>query len=1158
MTAQATAVETEILGYKILERIGAGGYGEVWRAEAPGGLEKAVKIVYGFHTEERAARELKALERVKQVHHPFLLSIERIDVADGKLIIVSELADQSLKDRYDECRKQGRPGIPRDELQTYMQDTADALDYMSQNYSLQHLDVKPENLLIMGGRVKVADFGLVKNLQEATAMSLMAGLTPAFAAPEAFDDRPGRNSDQYSLAIVYVQMLTGTLPFPGRTTAQLAAQHLHSRPILAALPPMDQPIVDRALSKREEERFPSCRHFVDALAQPAGSHTVRHSLPGSTLPLAETQDSDRPSSTERRRSSQVVPTVTAPSAVIVPIREHELAEIEWNREEIGLRPTLFVGIGGTGYRVLCHLRKHFSRRFGDLNQVPCWRTLLIETDPTILSQVVQGDPECSLANDDVRLIPLLKPQEYKERARKFSRWLSRRWIYNVPRSQRTEKMRPLGRLAFVDNAEQIQERISGLLKEIQDPDAIWAAASAARMTLRDATPKIFVISSINGGTGGGIALDLVMAIKALCVKNEISVSGLNAVFLHATQRNVEAREMEIANAYSFLQELYEYLLLGGYPGESSCGFPAIPLTECRPASTYLLSLGDSLATHEFDAATNEVARYLYLDAASPVGSFLDRCRGTAPAEETDLPSDTLVRSFGISSRTVDEATAGPVVAELICRNVVFHWMGKAVGKTTPAKKYDAGLGDERCHTDNISDPQSMSDVTALVEQQFEQWQISLDRFIQGITAHVERELNMPWPQMAAEWVRTFGAAASQEVKRGKLNAVVAQIESLFAPAAENDEEDTSAREKIGTILRSYCGARRGELTALMRDWIVQFLDIPTARYGTTREALAACQSRLSKFERDATNQWNRAQAAMKNLLMEYRKAIAESGGTRRWGRLRAKETPEVPVEDILSEYLQWCLLAGSMTGAAGLAKSLDSNLKALDEKLVEFHRVLNQIADQFHEEKIPGGPHSGETTTNTRESAVQAIVGTALRRKLPELNEQLDAAVQREFLDERGGLQRFLTGGNEEIKELPNVLRRLAHDLVQDAISNVEIASVQSVQGENGEETWNEAVPKFLNSTESKLGVEGGKTRHVALGPTPEVAARMRDEVRNVTNEAVEHATLPENGVVLLREIEQLSIRRMANQLIDGNPHYAKVAERLHTRSDVRWPRLDG
>ena len=66
-------------GYRLIERLGSGGYGEVWRAEAPGGLTKAIKFVFGKHDEKRASIELRALDHVRGVRHPFLLSLERIE-----------------------------------------------------------------------------------------------------------------------------------------------------------------------------------------------------------------------------------------------------------------------------------------------------------------------------------------------------------------------------------------------------------------------------------------------------------------------------------------------------------------------------------------------------------------------------------------------------------------------------------------------------------------------------------------------------------------------------------------------------------------------------------------------------------------------------------------------------------------------------------------------------------------------------------------------------------------------------------------------------------------------------------------------------------------------------------------------------------------------
>lgn len=258
-----------LLGYKLIERLGRGGFGEVWKVEAPGGLMKAAKFVFGdldaMDEDSRPAeQELKAMKRVREIRHPYILSLERYDQIEGQLIIIMELADRNLWDRFRECRGQGLPGIPREELLGYMAEAAEALDLMNTQYQIQHLDIKPQNLFLVYNHVKVADFGLAKVLEGVRA-AVTGGVTPVYAAPETFEGWVSRFSDQYSLAIVFQELLTGNRPFNGTNTRQLLMQHMNGTPDLVGLSDSDAAIIGRGLSKKPDDRFPSCGEMVRAL-----------------------------------------------------------------------------------------------------------------------------------------------------------------------------------------------------------------------------------------------------------------------------------------------------------------------------------------------------------------------------------------------------------------------------------------------------------------------------------------------------------------------------------------------------------------------------------------------------------------------------------------------------------------------------------------------------------------------------------------------------------------------------------------------------------------------------------------------------------------------------------------------------------------------------
>ena len=312
MTAIKKRNREPIPGYRLLERLGRGGCGEVWKCEAPGGLCKAIKFVDGERTfpdsgAGPAIEELRAIQHIKSLRHPFILSMERVESIDGELVIVMELADASLCDLLKDHRARGDIGVPRRQLLRYLGEAADALDVMNLRHGLQHLDVKPGNLLLVGDHIKVADFGLVRPLTDCETSCggalISGGLTAPYAAPELFRNAMSSSSDQYSLAIVYHELMTGTLPFRGKNARQLALQHTTAEPDLSGLPAQDRTAMARALSKNPAQRYPSCTEFVQALASRQKSSAKAAPL-HDTVRFATTQATAQHRTTKARAKDQ--------------------------------------------------------------------------------------------------------------------------------------------------------------------------------------------------------------------------------------------------------------------------------------------------------------------------------------------------------------------------------------------------------------------------------------------------------------------------------------------------------------------------------------------------------------------------------------------------------------------------------------------------------------------------------------------------------------------------------------------------------------------------------------------------------------------------------------------------------------------------------------
>ena len=304
--------------YQILEQLGAGGMGTVYKALDPAlGRTVALKLLSPGLQRDPAARErfLREARSAGGLQHPNIVVVHDLGEQAGELYIAMELlAGDTLT-----ARLERRGPFPVPEALDVMTQIANALHYAHER-GVIHRDVKPQNILVTNeGVAKLVDFGIARaGDQRLTRTGQVVG-TVFYMSPEQINGKPldGR-SDQFSAAVVLYELLTGKVPFEGESTGATMMKIISEpMPPLGTSAPLAPPeletIIGTALAKDPAARFPTAAAFAKALdairrQSPTGAYAAAAATSAETAAYPHT-----PTSHER-----LAATVRSPSPVELP------------------------------------------------------------------------------------------------------------------------------------------------------------------------------------------------------------------------------------------------------------------------------------------------------------------------------------------------------------------------------------------------------------------------------------------------------------------------------------------------------------------------------------------------------------------------------------------------------------------------------------------------------------------------------------------------------------------------------------------------------------------------------------------------------------------------------------------------------------------------
>src|SRR5262245_51943836 len=278
ITAQAgsgpkPALPERIGKYRVLERIGVGGVGVVYKClQADLNRTVAVKVLnVSQHAvgEQRLRFEREAHAAAKLVH-PHVVQIHDVGVDGDRDYLVMEFVDGVPLDRLI-----GTPQLTVDRTLRIIYHVARAVQ-AAHEQGIIHRDIKPSNILIdRAGQPKLADFGLAKWLAAGPSLSATGDLigTPRYMAPEqvvATSEEGDERSDVYALGVVMYEMLTGEPPVSGSNVLNVLLQVTEREPVPVrtrnpAAPEEVAAICRRAMAKAKDERFQSAEQFAKAI-----------------------------------------------------------------------------------------------------------------------------------------------------------------------------------------------------------------------------------------------------------------------------------------------------------------------------------------------------------------------------------------------------------------------------------------------------------------------------------------------------------------------------------------------------------------------------------------------------------------------------------------------------------------------------------------------------------------------------------------------------------------------------------------------------------------------------------------------------------------------------------------------------------------------------
>jgi hypothetical protein len=706
--------------------------------------------------------------------------------------------------------------------------------------------------------------------------------------------------------------------------------------------------------------------------------------------------------------------------------------------------------------------------------------------------------------------------------------ISRRWLFNIPRSQKTEGLRALGRVALLDHAERVKSQFRKAILAATAQEAILATAAATGLEFVNCDPRVIVVASPGGGTGSGMLIDAAYAMRQMLIETGFSDDQVIGILALASRQNRTTRDLAPANALACLRELQFYSIAGDYPGEIACGLAGFREELPTFAQTYFVDLGEQLAGEAFSEAANKVASYIVLSTVTAAGPFFDLVRGRTTEPTGDIP----IRSIAIESLATDSLDVSSKLVDELCRTVVLHWRG--IGAS-------AGLSGTRAAASSPirtdTNPASLADKQAnetylnrLASEHAAEIGLDPRMLFKAIAQLVENEGQVSTAKVindiVAEAMSTTGA--TRELAGSALVPVLQQIHRYSGSATPSDGELKLDRQTLREAQLESAQRHGKALGAPLEDWILGLVDRSECRVAGAQQIAGWLKARLHTLTEDGAIQLKQARQAREQMFAELT------------GQSRTSGSPQRPkgfsVADDLRRYAHLLVQEATLEAVLKCVATLEGFVCRASDRLRDLWKDLNRLADEFV-----------ATSASNSEAADDDASAIASNEMADDARDE----IERSFVKNRCSLGAILSRGSELRPQLVTALREAAKKVVRKAGRESALKRLAGALSRG--EGVDRILEKRLASLEHAAGRFGGSMRLLISLPDKSLAAPIAARVTQEVGEAPTLVTDPKGEMIAVYEIEQVPFTAIANRLIRSKPDCESLASRLHTRTDINF-----